>query len=137
MFYPTAGFYQPAAAVLFWMEGKGCLLSPYFLASGWGLMPIFIWKIALMSSRLLVFSFIFIVFARCGDSSENQPRSAGADKNGKDTSWELGPFIKADSVNPILTPDSTLRFTCPILNRMVKWSEKYVFNPAAVVPAPP
>lgn len=49
-----------------------------------------------------------------------------------DTSWALLPFTKADSVNPILVPGENT-FICPILRREVRWDEKDVFNPAAVV----
>ena len=48
------------------------------------------------------------------------------------TSWALLPFEKVDSVNPILTP-GTNSFVCPILKKQVRWDEKDVFNPAAVV----
>jgi predicted GH43/DUF377 family glycosyl hydrolase len=47
--------------------------------------------------------------------------------------WALLPFAKVDSVNPILGPDASLEFTCPVRRQRVKWSEKDVFNPAAVV----
>jgi predicted GH43/DUF377 family glycosyl hydrolase len=50
----------------------------------------------------------------------------------QEKSWMLGPFKKADSANPILTP-GLLKFTDPILNKPVAWEERYVFNPAAVV----
>ena len=46
--------------------------------------------------------------------------------------WELLPFTKADEVNPVMTPDSTTIFNCPIISN-VKWEEKDVFNPAAIV----
>ncbi len=49
-----------------------------------------------------------------------------------DSTWALLPFIKVDSVNPILTPGDG-KFECPILKKEVKWEEKDVFNPAAVV----
>jgi beta-1,2-mannosidase len=42
------------------------------------------------------------------------------------------PFTKIDSVNPVLTPGQ-LDFRCPVLRKNVKWEEKDVFNPAAVV----
>lgn len=48
------------------------------------------------------------------------------------TAWALMPFEKIDSVNPVLLPGNSV-FTCPILNKEVKWEEKDVFNPAAVV----
>ncbi len=42
------------------------------------------------------------------------------------------PFAKSDEVNPLLTPDTTTIFNCPIIGN-VKWEEKDVFNPAAIV----
>jgi predicted GH43/DUF377 family glycosyl hydrolase len=47
-------------------------------------------------------------------------------------SWNLLPFVKADSANPVLLPDSTTVFDCPIAGPL-KWEAKDVFNPAAVV----
>jgi len=49
------------------------------------------------------------------------------------SSWQLGPFLKADAVNPCLEPDTTSRFVCPMTGGDVQWEEKDVFNPAAVV----
>jgi len=49
-----------------------------------------------------------------------------------DSSWAIFPFIKTDSVNPILLP-GTNSFLCPIRKTQVLWDEKDVFNPAAVV----
>lgn len=46
---------------------------------------------------------------------------------------EFFSFIKVDSVNPVLSPDTSMVFMCPILKKEVKWEEKDVFNPAAVV----
>ncbi len=55
-----------------------------------------------------------------------------AEKKGQETDWTLLPFEKVDSVNPVLLPgDNT--FTCPILKQEIKWENKDVFNPAAVV----
>lgn len=47
--------------------------------------------------------------------------------------WTLLPFKKADKENPILIPDSTQLFLCPVRKQIVKWEEKDVFNPAAIV----
>jgi predicted GH43/DUF377 family glycosyl hydrolase len=47
--------------------------------------------------------------------------------------WQLGPFVKVDEVNPILGPKSSTEFLCPVRKTPVKWEEKDVFNPAAVV----
>ncbi|MFL5740048.1 MAG: glycoside hydrolase family 130 protein [Flavisolibacter sp.] len=49
------------------------------------------------------------------------------------TEWAMTSFIKADSANPILKPDSSLVFLDPILQDSVRWAQKDVFNPAAVV----
>jgi len=46
-------------------------------------------------------------------------------------SWALLPFIKIDSVNPVLDP-GTGSFIDPILNKKVFWEAKDVFNPAIV-----
>jgi predicted GH43/DUF377 family glycosyl hydrolase len=48
-------------------------------------------------------------------------------------SWQLGPFVKADEVNPCMRPEAKAAFVCPVQGREVKWEEKDVFNPAAVV----
>jgi predicted GH43/DUF377 family glycosyl hydrolase len=49
-----------------------------------------------------------------------------------DDNWALLPFVKEDSANPVLLPDSSTEFTCPIAGKL-KWEAKDVFNPAAVV----
>jgi predicted GH43/DUF377 family glycosyl hydrolase len=48
-------------------------------------------------------------------------------------SWMIGPFTKADSVNPCIVPSPTARFSCPVRGSKVAWEAKDVFNPAAVV----
>ncbi|WP_019986352.1 glycoside hydrolase family 130 protein [Rudanella lutea] len=47
--------------------------------------------------------------------------------------WMLGPFQKQNRVNPIITPLKTTTFACPVRGETVRWEEKDVFNPAAVV----
>jgi predicted GH43/DUF377 family glycosyl hydrolase len=47
--------------------------------------------------------------------------------------WELGPFIKADEINPILLPEAEASFICPVRDGEVNWEEKDLFNPTAVV----
>lgn len=49
-----------------------------------------------------------------------------------DSTWALLPFEKVDSVNPVLSAGENT-FVCPILKQKVKWEEKDVFNPAAIV----
>ena len=50
-----------------------------------------------------------------------------------DTSWQLGPFEKNDSVNPVLEPQAHTTFYCPVRKDTIRWEEKDVFNPSAVV----
>jgi predicted GH43/DUF377 family glycosyl hydrolase len=47
--------------------------------------------------------------------------------------WPLLPFTKSDQVNPVMLPDFTRTFHCPVRNADVRWEEKDVFNPAALV----
>ncbi|MGM9636413.1 MAG: discoidin domain-containing protein, partial [Eubacteriales bacterium] len=49
------------------------------------------------------------------------------------SSWALGPFVKLDAMNPILTPNSTDFFMDPITDGPVFWSEEALYNPTAVV----
>lgn len=58
----------------------------------------------------------------------NHPSTTAANKD-----WALSAFIKADSLNPVLVPDSTHVFTCPVLQHPVQWEVKDVFNPAATI----
>ena len=79
-------------------------------------------------SFTLLFAGSFL-FPGCQSSKENQSDIVNVVS---DTTWAILPFIKVDSLNPVLTAGN-LTFTCPILKKSVKWEEKDVFNPAAVV----
>lgn len=65
------------------------------------------------------------LLANC--SPKDKSNSSLVDKN-----WALLPFVKVDSLNPILSAGGG-KFVCPILKKEVFWEEKDVFNPAAVV----
>lgn len=47
--------------------------------------------------------------------------------------WAFQSFDKVDSINPILKPAHELIFTDPITGNKVKWEERNVLNPTAVV----
>lgn len=47
--------------------------------------------------------------------------------------WALGGFVRPQGVNPVITPDASAIFDCPMRKEKVKWEESDVFNPAAVV----
>lgn len=71
---------------------------------------------------LLLCTFLLSAFVSCQSKKTNEA----------DPTWALLPFVKVDSVNPVLLPGENT-FHDPILNKEVKWDEKDVFNPAAVV----
>jgi len=45
--------------------------------------------------------------------------------------WELGPFVKYPE--PVLRPTPRSIFRCPVRGKEVRWEERNVYNPAAVV----
>ena len=47
--------------------------------------------------------------------------------------WAMMPFVKLDSINPIMKLRTGTWFYCPVREDSVQWEEKDVFNPAAVV----
>ena len=82
-----------------------------------------------MLQRFLVLAVVTVLATACENQSKPQPLptdSAGY-------TWNMASFEKADSVNPVLSADSLLTFVCPILKTTVRWAEKDVFNPAAIV----
>jgi beta-1,2-mannosidase len=90
-----------------------------------------------MTKFLKVHIFYLVTIVTCVScktpSSTETASDVNYDSTSTDsTSWAMLPFIKIDSVNPILEAGNNT-FVCPILKRSVKWEEKDVFNPAAVV----
>ena len=75
----------------------------------------------------LLFGTIVLIACQSSKDATNEIADSSAD-----TTWAILPFNKVDSVNPVLGPGN-LSFLCPILDSRVKWDEKDVFNPAAVV----
>jgi predicted GH43/DUF377 family glycosyl hydrolase len=53
------------------------------------------------------------------------------DESGRQSGWEMGPFVKHRA--PILSPTPNSKFQCPVLGKEVRWEEQNVYNPAAVV----
>src|SRR5271168_3428749 len=47
--------------------------------------------------------------------------------------WQLGPFVRPTSGNPVITPDKNAVFDDPILGKPVHWEALHTFNPAAIV----
>jgi predicted GH43/DUF377 family glycosyl hydrolase len=72
---------------------------------------------------------IILLLATAGCKSSAPAEQGSAPDS---ASWAMLPFVKVDSVNPVLEA-GTNTFLCPILKREILWEEKDVFNPAAIV----
>jgi beta-1,2-mannosidase len=81
--------------------------------------------IKIMKTNILIFS-VLLVLTGC---NQYQPRESTNDER---PDWQWAPFVKIDSLNPVLTPSSHLTFKCPVRGEEVRWEEKDVFNPAAI-----
>ncbi|MBK8554586.1 MAG: glycosidase [Lewinellaceae bacterium] len=57
----------------------------------------------------------------------------GSRKSATSDTWMLQPIVKLDNVNPVMVPSPEAVFYCPLRKEKVRWEEKDVFNPAAVV----
>ena len=47
--------------------------------------------------------------------------------------WALGGFVRPEKANPIITPNPSNQFDCPMHDKKIGWEESDVFNPAATV----
>ena len=47
--------------------------------------------------------------------------------------WALGGFLRPEKANPIITPNPSNQFDCPMQDKKIGWEESDVFNPAATV----
>ncbi|MCE5316781.1 MAG: glycoside hydrolase family 130 protein [Parachlamydia sp.] len=47
--------------------------------------------------------------------------------------WEIGPFHRADEVNPVISPKRSSTFSCPLAKGFIRWESDHTFNPGAVV----
>ena len=58
--------------------------------------------------------------------------AASGGGEGSEKDWALGPFVRPEGMNPVITPLPTV-FDCPMQKQPVKWEESDTFNPAATV----
>ena len=65
-----------------------------------------------------------ILLAACNFSNSKEKSQAA---------WHFNEFVKVDSANPILLPDTSFHFNCPVSNTAVQWQSKNVLNPTAFV----
>jgi predicted GH43/DUF377 family glycosyl hydrolase len=76
--------------------------------------------------------FLFLIFS-CKERPKESNQETSETKNIITDYWQWKPFVKIDSVNPVMTSNPLSTFYCPIRDEVVRWEEKDVFNPAAVV----
>ncbi len=74
----------------------------------------------------ILLGFWLLIAAGC--SREN-----GQDESEAKKEWMLGPFHRPAGVNPIITPEDTSTFHCPMRDSVIHWEAMATFNPAAVV----
>lgn len=89
-----------------------------------------------MSLRQSFIKFIFVFWIAALISScaqKKNDRSELISQTFDSTDWALFPFVKLDSVNPILTANTNSVFNCPISKHFVNWEAKVVYNPSAIV----
>jgi predicted GH43/DUF377 family glycosyl hydrolase len=60
-------------------------------------------------------------------------RQAAAQTTNTLPDWAMGGFVRPAGVNPVISPDSTSRFMCPMNERMTDWESNDTFNPAATI----
>jgi len=70
---------------------------------------------------------VLLIFAGCVVNTNSDNASE------KNESWAFTEFEKVDSLNPILKPSADLSFICPINKQSIRWEERNVLNPSAIV----
>ncbi|MCE7041817.1 glycoside hydrolase family 130 protein [Dyadobacter sp. CY312] len=59
--------------------------------------------------------------------------NANAQTNNALPDWAFGGFVRPAGVNPVISPDSTSSFLCPMTQRNIDWESNDTFNPAATI----
>jgi len=88
-----------------------------------------------MNSKIIISVLIIITCVCCKSNAQQIPQEIKAVATVENIlpNWTLGGFVRPENVNPIITPDATIKFYCPMRGKKVGWEESDVFNPAAVV----
>lgn len=86
-----------------------------------------------MNLRTILFTVLILLVFNCNRKQSQNGADESPQKDIITDYWQWKPFNKIDSVNPVLTPDPNTTFFCPIRKEIIKWEEKDVFNPAAIV----
>jgi predicted GH43/DUF377 family glycosyl hydrolase len=78
--------------------------------------------------KLKIVIIFLLIFSACRYSAQNDQARTGTEDD-----WALLDFVKADSINPIIEPSSDQIFFSALNRKEVRWEEKNVLNPSAVV----
>lgn len=81
-----------------------------------------------MIKYLLSLTLLVLLICAC-KVEPSTPKSVTKDLD----NWAFTAFEKVDSLNPILHPSASLQFECPISKEQLKWEERNVLNPSAMV----
>lgn len=79
-------------------------------------------------NRYFTYAILAVILTASGCSSPDERHNAFD----QDSTWAILPFQKLNESNPILAAGEGV-FNCPVLKKEVRWEEKDVFNPAAIV----
>lgn len=61
------------------------------------------------------------------------PAFVNAQIENKLPDWAFGGFVRPEGVNPVISPDSTTSFFCPMNKKQIDWESNDTFNPAATI----
>jgi predicted GH43/DUF377 family glycosyl hydrolase len=78
--------------------------------------------------KLKIITLSFLILSGCINSPYKGKSEIESFKD-----WALLDFIKADSINPVLKPSSDQIFFSALNRKEIRWEEKNVLNPSAVV----
>ncbi|QRR02120.1 glycoside hydrolase family 130 protein [Dyadobacter sandarakinus] len=76
-----------------------------------------------MKKQILLLAFFTVMLSRM----------AAAQTVNKLPDWAFGGFVRPAGLNPVISPDSTSTFFCPMNQKQVDWESNDTFNPAATI----
>ena len=77
-----------------------------------------------------LYQYLILTFLCIGCNTKTTLKNTPSENS---QNWAFPYFEKVDSLNPILSPSSDLKFVDPITNNTVNWEERNVLNPTAIV----
>jgi Predicted glycosylase len=79
-----------------------------------------------MKKNILCVAMMAVVLTSCDSKKLAEASSDFPD-------WAWADFQRLEGINPIISPDSTTRFYCPLTKDLVDWESNDTFNPAATI----